>query len=386
MMFRQAASRSVPCAPAPDVQPTTAWPLALALACLVVYASLYPFSDWRDQGISPLHFLNESLPRYWTGFDVGVNLLGYAPLGFLLALAALRSRRVSWAVSAAVLGAGLLSLTMESLQTYLPSRVSSNVDFALNTLGAWLGACCAWALERVGLIRHWSYVRARWFSPDARGALVLLLLWPPALLFPAAVPMGLGQVFERLESALADALMGTPFLEWLPVREIELQPLVPIAELLCVALGVLIPCLLGACVIRSRWRRLAFSVAVFVIGLSVSALSAALSYGPAHAWAWLDVPVQVGVGFAAVLALLLLAVPRRASAALALLALAVHLSLLNQAPADPYFAQTLQSWEQGRFIHFYGLVQWLGWLWPYAALLYLLLRLSGRERMRAAET
>jgi hypothetical protein len=50
-----------------------------------------------------------------------------------------------------------------------------------------------------------------------------------------------------------------------------------------------------------------------------------------------------------VLALLL---PRRASAAVLLLALAVHLSLLNQAPASAYFAQTLQTWEQGRFIRF----------------------------------
>jgi hypothetical protein len=62
-----------------------------------------------------------------------------------------------------------------------------------------------------------------------------------------------------------------------------------------------------------------------------------------------------------------------------LLALAVHLSLLNQAPTSPYFAQTLQTWEQGRFIRFNGLAQWLGWLWPYAALAYVLLRLSRRE-------
>jgi hypothetical protein len=39
----------------------------------------------------------------------------------------------------------------------------------------------------------------------------------------------------------------------------------------------------------------------------------------------------------------------------------------------------LQTWEQGRFIRFHGVVQWLGWLWPYAALLYVLVRLSGRE-------
>ena len=62
----------------------------------------------------------------------------------------------------------------------------------------------------------------------------------------------------------------------------------------------------------------------------------------------------------------------RASAALALLALGVCLSLLNQAPESPYFAQTLQLWEQGRFMRFNGLSQWLGWLWPYAALVYVL--------------
>jgi hypothetical protein len=169
------------------------------------------------------------------------------------------------------------------------------------------------------------------------------------------------------------------------MREVELQPLVPIAELLCVALGALIPCLLGYSVIRALWQRAAFAVAMIAVGIAASALSAALSYGPQHAWAWFDVPVQVGVGLAVVLAALLLAVPRRSAAALTLLALAVQLGLLNQAPADPYFAQTLQTWEQGRFIRFHGVVQWLGWLWPYAALLYVLVRLSGRERVETGK-
>ena len=86
----------------------------------------------------------------------------------------------------------------------------------------------------------------------------------------------------------------------------ELQPLVPIAELLCVALGALIPCLLGFCVIRRIWQRAAFAVAILAAGIATSALSAALSYGPEHAWAWLDLPVQVGIGFAVLLALCLL--------------------------------------------------------------------------------
>ena len=89
--------------------------------------------------------------------------------------------------------------------------------------------------------------------------------------------------------------------------------------------------------------------------------------------------MQAGLGLGALLALLFLVAPRRVATALALLALALHLALLNQAPVNPYFAQTLQIWEQGRFIQFYGAVQWLGWIWPYAVLLYLLLRLSRRE-------
>lgn len=370
----------------PATAPTAAWPLALATVCLIVYASLYPFADWRNQGISPLNFLMAPLPRYWTGFDVGINLAGYAPLGFLLALAALRSGRARWAVSVAVLSAGALSLGMEALQSYLPSRIPSNVDFALNTAGAGLGACSAWLLEKAGALDRWSRVRARWFVSEARGALVLLALWPMALLFPASVPLGLGQVLERLEFALAEMLTDTPFLEWLPVRDIELQPLVPGAEVMGVALGALIPCLLGYGVIRTLVQRAVFLVVTLAAGVLLTALSAALSYGPDHAWAWLDLPVRVGLIMGGVLALLLLPVPRRASAALLLLALSVHLSLLNQAPVGPYFAETLQIWEQGRFIRFNGLAQWLGWLWPYAVLLYVLVRLSSRRASEPAES
>lgn len=363
-----------------DLQKSVGLPLASALICLIVYASLYPFADWRDQGISPLIYLTAPWPRYLVGFDVAVNVAGYAPLGFLLTLAFMRSSRTPWALtsalSAAVLVAAALSLCMETLQSYLPSRIPSNVDLALNTFGAWLGACTASALEKLGVVGGWSRFRARWFSPDARGALALLLLWPVALLFPAPVPMGLGQVFERLETALADALADTPFIDWLPLRDIELQPLVPGIELVCVALGALIPCLLGYGVIRTTRQRALFSLVMLALGVAVSALSAVLSYGPEHAWAWLDAPVRAGLGLAAVVALLLLPLPRRGAAAFALLALAAHLSLLNQAPASAYFAQTLQTWEQGRFIRFHGVVQWLGWIWPYAALLYLLARLS----------
>jgi hypothetical protein len=230
----------------------------------------------------------------------------------------------------------------------------------------------AWSLERLGVMDRWSRFRARWFESQARDALVLLALWPMALLFPAAVPFGLGQVMERFEAALADALEDTPFLDWLPVRDIELQPLLPATEMICVALGLLIPCLLGFGIIRLAFRRTLFVFLVFAMGLGACLLSATLSYGPEHAWAWLSLPVKAGVFVALGLVLIMLWLPRRACATFLLLALGIYLSLINLAPTSPYFAQTLATWEQGRFIRFNGLAQWLGWLWPYAALVYVL--------------
>jgi len=364
---------------------SSAWPLAQAYALLIVYASLYPFSGWRDQGIAPWAFLGSPWPRYWTGFDLAANTAGYAPLGFLLALAWMRGAVAGERVRnlrAIALASGwgtLLSLALEALQTYLPSRVPSNLDFGLNALGTILGASLAGALELAGALARWHRFRLRWFVEESRGALALLALWPFALLFPASVPLGLGQVFERLEAAVAEWLMDTPFLEWLPVRDVELQPLVPGAELICVALGALVPCLLGYSVMRSVGQRAVFAALLLAAGIGATALSAALSWGPSHAWAWLSLPVRLGLVGGLLLALALLPLPRRGCAALVLLALVIHLSLLNQAPASAYFAHTLQTWEQGRFIRFHGLAQWLGWLWPYAVLAYVLVRVSTNE-------
>ncbi|MET0544090.1 MAG: VanZ family protein [Variovorax sp.] len=362
---------------------TTALPLALAYAALIVYASLYPFSDWRDQGIAPWAYLAAPWPKYWTGFDFTINVAGYAPLGFLAALTVLRSDSAAGGLSAvlrATLTGTAISFAMETLQSYLPARIPSNVDLGLNVAGTLLGAVFAAALERFGGVAHWHRTRSNWFVEDARGALLLLALWPVALLFPAAVAFGLGQVFERLETGLAELLIDTPFLEWMPLRQFELEPMVPGVELLCVMLGALVPCLLGFMVVRAVGRRALLMALTLAVGIAASALSAALSYGPPHAWAWLSLPVQIGIVAAAVAASSLLWAPWRLCGGLLLLALMLQLSLLNQAPESAYFAQTLAIWEQGRFIRFNGLAQWVGWTWPFATLGYALLALSRRTR------
>lgn len=342
----------------------------MLFAGLIVYASLYPFTGWRVQGVAPLAFLFAPLPQYWTGFDVGANLIGYAPLGFLLALAWLRSDHPRFAWPMAVGLGVLLSLTVETLQNHLPTRVPSNVDFAMNALGTVIGASTAWALERAGGLRRWSALRAHWFVPGAGGGLVLLALWPLALLYPVPVPFGLGQVAERLEAGLHLLVVGTPFQAWLPRGLADPSPLSPLGEAFCVALGLLAPLLMGFADLRTGSRRAVFGALLFAVAFGMAGLSSALTYGPHNAWAWLSPPAVLGLGLAVLVGLSMLRLPPRMCLVAMLLCLAVALSLLNRAPASPYFAQSLALWEQGRFIRFHGLSQWLGWLWPFAALLF----------------
>ena len=359
---------------------SSAWPLAAIYAALIVFASLFPFEGWRVQGVDPWVFVTARIPPpYWTWFDVNTNIAGYVPLGFLLALGLVRDgMRARWSLLLATLLGGLLSLVMEFLQIYLPRRVPSNMDWALNAAGTLVGALLAVLLERLGILQRWSVFRERWLDDDAAGAMALLALWPPALLFPAALPFGLGQVLERLDMWLAVQLEGTPFFEWLPLWDVALMPLSPAGEVLCVLFGLLIPCLLSYAVLLRRWPRLMFAWGVMGTGVAVMALSTALTYGPVHAWEWLRPPVQVALLVAVVLAVPLVWLPRRLCGVLLLVVITVHLSWLNQTPTDVYFEQTLQVWEQGRFIRFYGLAQWLGWLWPYAALVYVGWRVAQR--------
>jgi VanZ family protein len=353
--------------------------LALIFALLIVYASLYPFEGWRNQGINPFYFLNAPWPRYWSRFDVVANFLGYAPLGFLATLALLRTRLLPQPVLLITLACALLSLCMEALQGFLPLRVPQLSDLLLNAGGAFCGAVSAVALERLGILDRWSRFRARWFVRDASAPLVLLALWPAALLFPPAVPLALGQVRHRLHQQLNHILENTPWAALIDEPMGYVMPLSNLTELTCVALGFVIPCLLAYGITLGWHRRALLWLVGALTALAASSLSAALSYSPEHAWGWLSFPSQVGLALGVLMAACLMLVPRKLCLGLLLAALVWQMSLINSAPETPYYAQALQSWEQGRFIRFHGLAQWLGWLWPYAALLVALAALSRRE-------
>lgn len=353
---------------------TLARPLGWLFAALIVYASLYPFAGWRPSGGPIWFFLSTPLSPYWSAFDLVSNLLGYMPLGFLLALVALRTGSTKWRWGLVVLAPFVLSLGLETLQVFLPVRVPSNVDLGLNTLGGWLGVATAWALARAGLLGHWQRFRSSWFVADAQGALVLMALWPVALLYPAPVPFGLGQVWSRAEPLLvtwlSEVLSGGAFEHWAPATTTPLPALSSLGQVFVVALCLLAPVLLSYSVVRGLGRRAAMLVATLGGGMLLEGLSAALTYGPSHAWAWLTPPAWLALMVGAGLSLVALSLTRRACVVALLVVVATSVTVLNRSPDTPYLAESLGVWAQGRFIRFHGLTQWVGWLWPYAVLMH----------------
>lgn len=79
----------------------------------------------------------QGVSRFWF-IDIAGNIAVFVPLGAAMALARIDTfkKRCLWGL----LAGALLSICIECGQLFLPSRVSSVEDLALNTLGAALGA------------------------------------------------------------------------------------------------------------------------------------------------------------------------------------------------------------------------------------------------------
>jgi len=359
-------------------------PLALAWVAVIVYASLFPFSGWRwPPGMAGWELLRLAWPRYFITFDITSNLLAYAPLGLLACVARLRHGAALPVALASALAAGAgLSYAMEVAQHLLPLRVPSLLDWVLNTAGTALGVLLALLVQALGGLQRWQNARERWLERGNGGALALLVLWPVALLFPTPVPLGVGQVGEVLRSTLYDLLADVPWAApvalWLDSAAEPGLGLSPVGEGLAVVLGLLAPCLLAFAAARPGWRRIGLVLGAVAMAVLATTLSTVLNFGPDHALAWRTPGTVAALGLGGVLALGGLWLGPRLAGALALVALTGLVVLVHQAPTDPYFAQSLQGWEQGRFVRFHGLAQWVGWLWPYGAMAWLLARLGGR--------
>lgn len=334
--------------------------LASAWVALAVYASLYPFTGWRDSGADPLAFLIAAWPRYYTGFDIVSNIAAYVPMGFFACIAWRRWLPWSLALTVVVLAGGALSTVLEITQNYLPSRVASNVDLACNSGGVLLGALAAvrWGdliLEhgRMAQLRHRLLV-------DRRGVdsgLILLGLWLITQLDPAVISFGSGELSHLLGLPAAQPFSAERF------RDVEAA---------VAATGLLAALMLASLLAAPRQRRL-LPLILLLLALTLKTLAFALLMAPASALAWATPGTAVGVVVAVVVwfAASRLVVPlQRALAALSLL---LATAMVNLAPNNPYLDYSLQVWNPGQFLNFHGLTQFAGAVWPFLALSWLML-------------
>lgn len=351
----------------PTVPVTTARasPLArfmlLAYVLLVIYASLHPFSGWRDQGIEAFAFLAGGLPRYITTFDLITNFAAYLPLGFFLQLALYPRVRGLPALTLAGLGGCALSLALEALQTYLPSRIPSNLDVATNSLGACAGAVLALRFS-VGLIGSGRIyaMRHRWFVSGAQFdvGLVLLALWLFTQLNPVTLLFGNGDLRGLLEPAPAALHPAVVF--------IQVEAVVAACNL--TAVGLFLSSLTQEGGPLSRLLLVLFALALAFKTIAVGVLLKAQNI-----FAWMTHGALLGLVTGACILALALALPRAARLALAGLLLMAATVLVNQAPENPYLANALQQWPQGYFLNFNGVTHLVSLAWPFVAVFYLML-------------
>ncbi len=346
-----------------DHHPAAPWRLPRYLAScyllLIIYASLHPFSGWQSAGLSPFVFLEAAWPRYWTAFDLAVNIAAYLPLGFLLAQA-LRTRHghALTSLQAFMLGT-LLSFAIETLQSFLPSRVPSSLDLVCNSLGTGFGALLSmWfgttMFAKIDCIQRQFLARI----PHSEYGLVLTGLWMITQLSPETVLFGSGDLRQ---------LFGiVPPVPYAAHSFFAMETGIIICNMLAVGLlirtflppnGVVYQALLG----------------FFLFALFVRTLGAIILIGPQSAFAWLSPGAGLGLAIGGVLLLISQFLPRPVRIALAGLALMAGTVLVNITPFNPYSVAALTAWRQGHFLNFNGLTRLTASFWPFLSLPYLIL-------------
>jgi VanZ family protein len=340
----------------------------VAYVLLVVYASLYPLAGWRDPGGPALAFLTAPWPRYVTAFDLAANFFGYVPYGLLCALALRPRLRPGAAVLLSVVSAAVLSLLLESAQSFLPARIPSNLDVIANVAGAACGGLVgAWLAP--GLLGGGALRRLR-DEAVAAGAeadlgLTLLGLWLFAQLNPATLPFGTGDLRDLLAGAVGERYPAGMF--------VSIEALTTAANLCAVAL-------LASAGLREGAPARRLVAALIAIALVVKTLAFAVLMQAEHVLAWLTPGALLGLAAGTLIAFAAMQLPRTARLALAAALLMAATVLVNISPPNPYFAATLKVWEQGHFLNFNGLTRLVSAAWPFAALVYLVYLAAGRLR------
>ena len=342
-------------------------------AMLVVYASCFPFSGWHGNGLLPWSYLVEPMPHYWTGFDLAVNVIGYVPLGALAVLAMYPRLRGTQAVATASVAGIALAMLLEAVQSYLPSRVPSNLDLMTNGSGMLIGALVGEAIRSPVLEQsRLRELRRAWFSEQASLGLIVVSLWPLAQIFPQPYLFGHGQVLGAVSRWMSDWLEAPIDLsQWLWTElGSGVEHYFP-AEVIVTACGMTGAVLALLCQTRRHAPKTLLTIMLLIAALGIKTLAHALLFDPDDALGWLTPSATSGLLIGVMMLTGLSFAPPLAQRRAAIFTLALGLAVMNIMPANPYFMSTLQEWVQGRFLNFNGAAHFLSLTWPLLALWFL---------------
>ncbi|MDH4276284.1 MAG: VanZ family protein, partial [Gammaproteobacteria bacterium] len=188
---------------------------------LVVYGSLYPWKGWTWPADAHWWGLIEGQTRYVSTNDITLNILLYIPIGLTLYWSIRERTEVFAAAGWSLLAGFALSGCMEFTQLFLPSRIASFRDLALNGLGTLIGITIAWATgpsTRLGQrLLEWRQ-RGFMLGRFTDFGLFVLAVWMFAQLSPF-VPDFQDRAYLNSLSALWHALVHPLALDprlWLP--------------------------------------------------------------------------------------------------------------------------------------------------------------------------
>lgn len=341
---------------------TLALILALAYTLIIAYASLQPFLGWRVPATEVFYFVTATWPPYVTMGDLLINTAAYVPLGFLLALALIRRRSAAHAVFLAAAIGALTSLTMESIQMFLPQRISSNVDLLTNSTGALFGAMAAPLLSPSGLPgRRLAAWRHALFVPGtlADAGLVLAGLWLFTHLHPTAQLFGTGNLRTTFNLPL--------YLIHTPGRLISAEAIVVFLNL--TGLGLLV-----AALVRPAVAPLPIVAGLVGTGVSIKIIAAVALFGAPGPLVWLTPGVALGLIAGSLLLYAVAGLPRTAKIVVALLAFSVAVAVINFAPDNPYQTAPpkLVPGSTTHLLRLSNIVRALSELWPFLVIGFLL--------------
>jgi len=261
------------------------------------------------------------------------------------------------ALGIALFLSAVLALSVETLQSWLPTRVPSQMDWWANILGGLLGGLLA-----IPLGPQWlsgSAIRRRfdqWFGLNW-AACALFLLFPWSQIYPQSSWLGTG--------VWGHAIFGSVDWGTLVINHVIQETII---TSLC-WLGIALLLSMGMRTKAPQWQILNGLLGFTVL---IKTLFTALQFGAEFSLIWLTAGALWGMVLGSLLLRWALRFDLRVKFSLALICLLGTTIAVNVLPDNPYFVLTLRHWYQGRLLHFNELMQWVSVVWLPLALIWMI--------------